>query len=178
MFRAAPIFLASCVAVFPLAAFAQADLSLPARKPGLWEIRMVTERPGGGMPPIVTQVCIDAATDREMMESGLSMSRDMCKRQTVTRQGQSWVVDAECAVGGKKSVSRTTISGDFNSNITIRVEGTAEGSGPMQITMAQTWKGASCGGMAPGDVSMPGGLNMNMKQLKDLEKALPKIQIR
>ena len=64
---------------------------------------------------MTTRMCIDAATDREMMEFGLKMSRGSCKRFDTRRAGATWVIDAECAFGPVKSVTKTTISGDFQS---------------------------------------------------------------
>jgi Protein of unknown function (DUF3617) len=166
-------------------AVAAQTLDLPTRKPGLWETRMVTEKPEGG-PAITSRMCIDAATDREMMEFGLKMSRGNCKRFDMRRAGATWVIDAECAFGPLKSVTKTTISGDFQSAVNVRIEGTSEGmpgmgGGPQPTLMTQTatWKAASCGdGMQPGDVSLGNGMKMNVRQLKELQKALPNIQIK
>jgi hypothetical protein len=160
-------------------------LDFPARKPGLWETRMVTEKPEGG-PAVTTRMCIDAATDREMMEFGLKMSRGSCKRFDTRRAGATWVIDAECAFGPVKSVTKTTISGDFQSAVAVRIEGTMEGmpgagDGPQATLMTQTatWKGASCGDdMRPGDVSLGKGMKMNIRQLKELQKSLPNLQIK
>src|SRR5262245_29134082 len=62
----------------PLPAEAQ-SIDFPTRRPGYWEIRIVTEKPTGA-PSMDTQVCLDAATDRELMEFGLRMSKDACTR--------------------------------------------------------------------------------------------------
>lgn len=167
-----------------LAARAQ-TIDLPPRKPGQWEMRMVTEKPAGG-PSMTAQMCIDAATDREMMDFGLKMSKDSCKRYDMKKTGSSWVIDADCAFGPVKSVTKTTISGDFQSTVTVRTEGTTEGipgagSGPQQTLMTQTakWTGAACAeGMKPGDISMGGGIKMNVKQIKQLQKMLPNVQIK
>ena len=52
--------LLSLVAILlPQPAIGQTLEDLPPRKPGQWEIRMVTEKPGG-VPEVSTQVCIDA----------------------------------------------------------------------------------------------------------------------
>ena len=168
-----------------LAATAQ-TLDLPARKPGLWETQMVIEKPTS-TPTISSRMCIDAATDREMMEFGLKLSRDNCKRFDIRRLGTSWVIDAaDCAIGPLTSTTKTTITGDFQSAMTMRIEGTTSGmpgpgGGPQStlITQTATWKAASCGeGMRPGDVSIGNGMKMNVKQLKEMQKALPNIQIK
>jgi Protein of unknown function (DUF3617) len=167
----------------PLAAGAQLQ-DLPPRRPGQWEMRMVTEKPTGG-PSITSQMCIDAATDREMMEFGLKMSKGNCPKFNMKRAGANWVIDAECAFGPVKSVTKTTISGDFQSTMTVRTEGTAEGipgagGGPQPtlVTQTATWKGACAEGMKPGDISLGSGIKMNVKQIKELQKMLPNLQIR
>jgi hypothetical protein len=164
---------------------AQPADSFPPRRPGQWEVRMATEKPAGG-PQITAQMCIDAATDRELMTFGLRMSKDSCKRYELKRAGANWVIDAECTFGPVKSVSHTTISGDFQSTVTVRIEGTTEGmpgadKGPQPTLMTQTsrWMGATCtGGLVPGDIAMGNGIKFNVKQMKGLEKLLPQIQIR
>ena len=153
---------------------------LPARKPGLWETRMTTEQPAG-TPVLTSQMCIDAATDREMFEFGLKMSKDTCNKFDSRRTGAGWVIDSECTFGPMKSVSRTTITGDFRTTMTVRIEGTVDGmgAGPQKTLMTQTatWKG-SCGHLKPGDITMGKGVKMNVKQLQKLKDMLPNIQIK
>lgn len=171
---------ATALALAPLAAAAQ-WIDLPPRKPGLWETRMVSEQPAG-MPAITAQMCIDPATDREMMEFGLKMSKDACKRFDMKRAGGTWTIDAECAFGGMKTTTKTTISGDFQSSMSVRIEGTMDGmgAGPQKTLMTQTatWKGPCTDGMKPGDISMGQGIKMNVRQLKKLQETLPNIQIK
>jgi hypothetical protein len=168
------------VGLVPPAATAQ-FIDLPARKAGLWETRMITEQPAG-MPVITAQMCIDAATDREMMEFGLKMSKDACKRFDTRKSGGTWVIDAECAFGTMKTATKTTISGDFQSSMSVRIEGTTDGmgAGPQKTLMTQTatWKGSCTDGMKPGDISMGKGIRMNVRQLKKLQETLPNIQIK
>lgn len=183
----------SCVAVLltvataalaaSIAARAQ-SIDLPARKPGQWEMKMVTEKPAGG-PGFGAQMCIDAATDKDMMDFGLKMSKDSCKRYDVKRAGSTWVIDAECTFGRIKSATKTTISGDFQSSIAVRVEGTTEGfpgagPGPQPTLITQTAKymGACANDMRPGDIMLGGGIKMNVKQVKELQKMLPNLQIK
>jgi hypothetical protein len=175
---------AALAVLLPFAAAAQL-LDLPPRKPGQWEMRMVTEKPAGG-PSITSQMCIDAATDRELMEFGLKMSKGNCQRFDMKKTGAGWVIDAACAFGPVKNVTKTTITGDFQSTVVVRMEGTMEGipgagSGPQPTLMTQTatWKGATCAdGMKPGDVSLGNGIKMNVKQMQQLQKMLPNLQVK
>ena len=171
---------ALAVSSAPFLASAQ-TIDLPARKPGLWETRMVTDQPAG-MPVITAQMCIDPATDREMMEFGLKMSKDACKRFDTKKSGGTWTIDAECAFGAMKTTTKTTISGDFQSSMSVRIEGMTDGmgAGPQKTLMTQTatGKGPCTDGMKPGDISMGHGIKMNVRQLKKLQETLPNIQIK
>jgi hypothetical protein len=167
----------------PLSTTAQMQ-DLPPRRPGQWETRMVTEKPAGGLT-VVSQMCIDAATDREMLEFGLKASKNNCKRFDMKKAGAAWVIEAECAFGPVRNVTKTTITGDFQSAITFRIEGTAEGipgagnaPQPTLMTQTATWKGPCRDGMKPGDISLGNGLKMNIRQMQKLQKMLPNVQIR
>lgn len=173
------------VMVLPLPALGQTIGELPPRRPGQWEIRIATEKPGG-VPEVATQACIDAATDREVMEFGLRISQKTCAKYAMRREGKAFVIDAQCAYGPVTSVTRTTITGDLQSNYTMRIEGTTEGGfkgaddrkGPRPLVVhTARWKGPCAGGMKPGDMTMPGGAKVNIKQLKKLEGILPKLKI-
>ena len=112
------------------------------------------------------------------MEFGLRMSKKTCAKYAMKREGKGFVIDAECAFGPMKSVTRTTITGDFQSSYAMRIEGTPRAAskcgdgkkGPQPTLMVHTarWAGAACtGGMKPGDMTMPGGIKVNVKQLQE-----------
>ena len=176
--------LAAMLCVEAAAASAQ-EVTFPPRRPGLWSVQTITERPEGG-PKINARMCIDAATDRDLMDFGLRMSKDTCKRYDVKQGGKTWTIDAECSFGPVKSVTRTRVSGDFQAGVTVRIEGTTEGmpiggaKGPQETRMTQEarWVSPGCEGLEPGDVAMDGGMKINVKQMKQLKKLLPGLQIR
>jgi hypothetical protein len=160
--------LAAAALTAPVALSAQ-TVDLPPRKAGLWEITTSFENPKS-MPAFTAQACLDPATDKEMMEHGLKMAGS-CKQMTTKREGKSIVIDADCTVGGIATKSRTVITGDFQSSYTVRSEGTMSGEGvkgqqAMLTTQTGTWKGADCPGMKPGDMTMFGGVKINIKQIK------------
>jgi hypothetical protein len=176
MNRPALLLAAALVPAATLTAAAQ-TLELPSRRPGLWEFSMTMERQPA-MAPIVTRMCFDPATERELMDYALKTSRENCSRHDMKRAGKTWVIDSECTFAKTKNVSRITVSGDFQSTVTIRIEGTTEGlpgeQGPHRtlITQAAVWKSADCAGMKPGDIALPGGLKMNVRMLKQLPAAI------
>ena len=179
-----------------LAVVAATEASL-CRRPRNRSISRTPARPLGnphrnrkptGAPALDTQVCLNAATDRELMEFGLRMSKDVCTRFDMKRAGGNLVIDSKCSFGPVSSTTRTTMSGDSKSTYTIRIEGKTDGlplpnvpKGPQDMLMVQTarWTGATCPeGMKPGDFTLPGGMRFNIKQAKKLQKMLPNIQIR
>lgn len=159
------------------------DASLPARKPGLWDVTTVTQKPDK-VPKISVRMCVDAATDRELMDFGLKMSKDTCARYDMRGKGGNWTIDAECQVGPVKSATRTRIDGSFQSKVRVSVEGTVTGmpgsNGPQatQISQESRWISADCPGMKPGDVMLEGGTKINVKDMRQLRKLLPNLQIR
>ena len=168
--RPAALLLAAAVASAPLALSAQ-TLDLPPRKPGLWELSTKIEKPKA-TPSIVAEMCLDAATDRDLMSYALKLSDSACKKVTTKRDGKTLVIEADCSFGGKVSRTKTSITGDLQAAYTMRTEGTLEGgsNGPqtMLTTQTATWKGATCPDMKPGDISLFGGVKMNINQLKAL----------
>jgi hypothetical protein len=173
MNRTAALLAAAALAV-PVTLHAQ-TIDLPQRKAGLWEVTMTVEQPKG-MPAMTSKMCVDPATDREMMDYALKMS-GTCKSLTARREGKSLVIDSDCTFAGKQTRSRTVLTGDFQSGYTSHTEGTmddGDGRKPRATIVAQTatWKSADCPGMRPGDVTMFGGVKLNIKQIKAMSGLL------
>lgn len=156
-------------------AFAAEPLEFPSRKSGYWQIKMVTEQPPGA-PPVEVQACIDAATDKDMMRAGLSMTKDMCSKNEMSRQGDAIIINATCQFGPMTTKSKAVMTGDFQSSYMVKVTGEVDGmpaiagggDGAMKTEMTQraTWMGDACpGGMKPGDMKMPGGITINTNEM-------------
>ncbi len=146
------------------------SVELPSRRPGHWEIKMLMEGREGG-PEMVIQACTDAATERQMMQFGTGMAGQSCQRYEIRRVGQEFHIDADCQMGPMRSTSRTVMSGDFQSAYSVRIEGSATMPGqpqPQATLMVQNarWVGATCtGGLVPGDIQMPTGQKVNVRNL-------------
>lgn len=160
----------ACTAILMMtlpALAAAAELEFPSRKPGQWEISMTSD---AGAPPMSMTVCLDEATDREMMAFGMSMSESMCSTLDQTRSGDTITIDATCDMGGMKTTSHTVMTGNFDTEYNVVVTSSIEGGPPgtpANSTVNQTarWMGACSGGLQPGDMLMPGGMKMNLKDL-------------
>lgn len=141
-----------------------AEFNFPARKAGQWEIQMT---PDSG-PAMTMALCLDEASDKDMMKFGMSLSEDMCATVNQSRDGNTIVIDATCAMGGMTTVSHTVMSGDFETaydmTITSKIDGGPPGM-PSESTITQhaRWTGDCTGGLQPGDMQMPGGMKLNLK---------------
>jgi hypothetical protein len=143
----------TCLALSP----ALADsFDIPARKAGQWKIEM--HLPVGNQK-IVTELCLDENTDRQLMQAGVGMTPEC----TTTKNGSGF--DSVCNFGGMKTTSHIEISGDFQSSYTMKISTDHEGAPAgvpkhSEITQTATWEGA-CKGLKPGEMLMPGGMKMD-----------------
>ncbi|MES2602363.1 MAG: DUF3617 family protein [Pseudomonadota bacterium] len=160
-----------CAGMFALPALA-GPVEMPNRKPGLWEIKV---SPGPQMPAMTMQQCTDATTDKDMAASFSPMAKEMCAKQDMQKTATGLVIDATCTVGGTTSVSRTEINGDFNSAYTVKVSTKGDGKQPEAVTMMDAkWLGACKADQKAGDIVMPGGIKMNIKDMQAMTGARPK----
>ena len=97
----------------------------PTRRAGLWEVTV--NHDGRNMPAQTMQQCTDAETDKLMNAFGGDLSNDMCSKQEIKKVGATLVINAICQIGPMKSVSESVVSGDFNSNYTVKVTSKLEG---------------------------------------------------
>lgn len=138
----------------------------PARKPGLWETSMqTTGKAGEKMAPVVSQQCLDAASDKALRDMGMGTSEGMCSQQALRTEGGKLVNDSVCKVGSSTVSSHTVISGDFST--AYRMDMSSKYSPPMgglaatESVIQAKWLGPCKPGQRPGDMVMPGGLTMN-----------------
>lgn len=166
------VFSFACVA----AASAASLDDIPNRKPGLWEIKMMSA--DARMPQQTMQQCTDASTDADMRTTFSPMAKEMCSQQNMQKTATGYSIDATCNFHGIASTSHTDISGDFNSAYTVKVS-TTQSSGPAGVaqagdmTMNATWVGPCKDGQKAGDIIMPGGIKMNVNDMKALQALIP-----
>ena len=154
-----------------------ATLEMPNRRPGLWEVKI--NHADDKMPAQTVQQCTDATTDKDMTTSFGPMTKDMCSKQDMQKTSSGMTIDSTCNIGGMISVSHMDVTGDFNSAYTVKI--TSQNSGgpagmPRQTatTMEAKWLGACKADQKLGDMIMPGGIKMNIKDLQKLLVAMPK----
>jgi hypothetical protein len=130
------------------------------------------------MPAMTMQHCTDETTDREMSTAFAPMSKEVCSRRDFQKTATGYVSDSVCSVGGMSMTSHSDISGDFDSAYTVKTTAHTD-SGPSGLhdtamTIEAKWLGACKPDQKPGDVVMPGGFKINIKDAEKLKGLLPK----
>jgi hypothetical protein len=170
------LWLVSCLLALQPVSMARAE-ELPVRKPGLWEMKMV--RVGSVLPEMTLQHCTDEATDKEMSTAFAPMSKEVCSKRDIAKTATGYVSDSVCSVGGLTMTSHSDISGDFNSAFTVKSTSHSEG-GPsavpreVNMTVEAKWLGPCKPDQKPGDIVMPGGFKLNVKDAEKLKGLVPK----
>ena len=149
----------------------------PVRKAGLWEMKMV--RTGSPMPEMTMQHCTDEATDKAMSTGFAPASTETCTKHELQKTATGYVSDSVCSIAGTSITAHADITGDFNSAYTVKSTSHTEG-GPAAAphdattTIEAKWLGACKADQKPGDIVMPGGFKMNVKDMQKLKGLLPK----
>ena len=149
----------------------------PVRKPGLWEMKIV--RSGAPVPEMTMQHCTDATSDKEMTTGYTPAARSICSRHDLQQTATGYVADSVCSAGGMSTTSHAEITGDFNSAYTVKSTSHSEG-GPSGLprnttmTIEAKWLGACKPDQKPGDIVMPNGFKLNVKDAEKLRGSPPK----
>jgi hypothetical protein len=152
-------------------------VEMPIRKAGLWEMKMV--RSGSSLPEMTMQHCTDETTDKDMSTMFSPMAKEMCSKQDIVKTASGYVSDSVCKVGAMSITSHADVNGDFNSAYTVKSTSHSEG-GPAGVprdsvtTVEAKWLGACKADQKPGDIVMPGGMKMNVKDMEKLKSLMPK----
>ena len=124
------------------------------------------------------QHCTDETTDKDLNSMVSPMAKQICSKQDVQKTAAGYVSDSVCSVGGMSVTSHAEIVGDFSSAYTVKSTSHSEG-GPAGVrdstsTVEARWLGACKPDQKPGDIVMPGGMKMNIKDMEKLRGLLPK----
>jgi hypothetical protein len=167
------------VALCVVAASPALALDLPARKVGLWDVKMSSTT---NMPLQNMQQCIDAETDKLMNNVGGSMRQEMCSKQEIKRVGNTIVVDSVCQFGQMTMTSQAVITGDFNSAYTVKVTSKRSGGpstpgvpadGTSTMTIEAKWLSACKPDQRPGDIIMADGKKINIRDMQGMMGGRP-----
>jgi hypothetical protein len=147
---------------------------LPVRKAGLWEMKIV--KTGSALPDMTMQHCTDEATDKDMSNTVSPMAKQVCSKQDVQKTATGYVSDSVCNVAGASVTSHSEIVGDFNSAYTVKSTAHIDRAGkPVDTvtTIEAKWLGACKPDQKPGDIVMPGGFKLNVKDAEKLKGLVP-----
>jgi hypothetical protein len=148
---------------------------LPLRKAGLWEMKIT--KVGSQLPEMTMQHCTDATTDKAMANSVSPLAKQICSKQEVVKTATGYVSDSVCTVSGVSMTSHAEITGDFNSAYSITTKAHMD-KGPEQLRDTTTridakWLGDCKADQKPGDIMMPGGFKLNVKDAEKLKNLVP-----
>ena len=155
------------LALFAAAAAAGAQ-DFPKLKPGLWEVSMTSAR-RDGQPPRLTSMCLDDTVQQEMYKMSTGMMSGMCSKHDIKITGNKVTTSADCNLGvtNMRSQSVMTLTG----NTAYHTEAQASFDPPMNGTKESTTiidgkhVGACKPGQQPGDMTLPGGQTINVRQM-------------
>jgi hypothetical protein len=145
--------------------------SLPQRKPGLWEMAVS----GAQGPGQSIKQCIDAQSEKQFQQTGTEAAEKMggrCSKNTFAKTSNGYAGEAECEVSGSKMLSKTKITGDFNSEYKVEVSTSFIppflGQSTSSTTIVAKRLGDCTPGMKPGDMILANGMKMNADDVSNM----------
>jgi len=153
------------IALLAVASTAPAQ-EFPKLKPGLWEVNMTT---GKREAPRLTTMCLDDSVQREMYTMSTGMMAGMCSKHEIKVAGNKVTTIANCDLGITKMQSQAmmTLSGNTSYHTEARATFDPPLNGAKESTSIIDGKhvGACKPGQQPGDMTLPGGQTVNVRQL-------------
>lgn len=156
------------VVVLLAAATAAAAQDFPKLKPGLWQMTTTSARRDGHAPQ-PTSMCLDDSVQQDMFRMSTGLMMGMCSKHDIKVAGSKLTAAATCDLGGTKMQSRAVMT--LSGNTAYRTEAHATFDPPMMGTRESTTVtegrhvGACKPGQRPGDMILPGGQAVNIRQL-------------
>jgi hypothetical protein len=114
---------------------------------------------GGGPHDQTMKLCVDQRMEKNTVKASIADHQKNCSSYDVKAANGNTTVDSDCIFNGRRVMSTTTMSGDFNSAFQIRIESTT--TDPEQkdrsvvikrtITQEGKYLGDKCGDLKPGE---------------------------
>lgn len=162
------IIVASGVALLTAAGAVAAADEFPKLKSGLWELNMRSGK-ADGRPPRVSTMCLDDSVQREMYKMSMGMAAGMCSKHDIKVTGSKVTTVANCDLGITKMQSQAVMT--LTGNSAYHTEAKATFDPPLNGAREQSTVidgkhiGACKPGQQPGDITMPGGQTVNVRQM-------------
>jgi hypothetical protein len=143
-------------------------IDLPKRKSGLWDIKI--SRASTNRPSQAMQMCIDQQTDDMAQQLGESVASQACSKQKIHREGDRIVADSVCKLGDTTATSRTVLTGKFDrtyrGEIRTKYDPPLMGRSENLTLIEAKWVGPCQPDQKPGDMIMPNGMKINIRQMQ------------
>ncbi len=151
------VFVLVLSALLPARALA-ADGELPQRQPGKWKLQTEMDEGRGPIKQSLT-MCITEEMEKNTAAAALSEHKSNCSRYDVKKDGDTTIIDSECAYAVDKVTSRTEASGDFKTSFKVDIVTTTITTPPSgkplqrerRIKQTGEMLGADCGDIKPGE---------------------------
>jgi hypothetical protein len=167
---------ALAIALFAAAAAAAAAEEYPTLKPGQWEMVTASAK-SASATPIRSTICTDATVQKEMMEMGAGMRKDMCSKSEIRHDGNRYITDAICKIGESKITSHSvmTMLGDngYRTEVHSTYDPPFMGMKDSTTTVEGKYVGPCKDGLKPGDYVGPTGQKMNLSGIASAKSAAP-----
>ena len=163
------IFLALVLASAAASALAQ---DFPKLKPGLWEMERSSDHERTGRAPAQPNrmtMCLDESVQREMVDVGSGAMKGMCARHEFKMSGNRGSGDFVCDIAGSRMHSKSTMtlqgSVGYRTEIDTTYDPPFAGQTHTKTIVTARYVGACKPGQRAGDMIMPNGQTMNMRDM-------------
>ena len=137
----------------------------PKLKTGLWQMERAAAS-GANQPNRMT-MCLDDSVQKEMFDMGAGAMKGMCRKHHFKFSGNRGTGDFVCDIGGSRMHSRSTmeLTGNTGYRTEIRTTYDPPFMGQTESTTVLTARhvGACKPGQRPGDMVLPNGQTLNMR---------------
>jgi uncharacterized protein DUF3617 len=150
------------LALLPAPAVAE---DYPKLKPGLWEMERASERAQGG--PSRMTMCLDESVQKEMFDIGAGAMKGMCSKHDFKLSGNRGTADFVCDIAGSRMHSQSTMVLNGNTGYRTEIRTTYDppfmGQTENFTVLTARHVGACKPGQRPGDMVLPNGQTINMR---------------
>jgi hypothetical protein len=157
-------FVAALASLLALPALAADDF--PKLKAGQWEMLTGAAK---DTAPRKTTLCTDDAVQKELISMGTGMQKEMCSKNEMRREGSRVISNSQCKIGESTIVTKAimTFTGDtaYRTEIDSTYSPPFMGMKEAKTTMEGKYVGPCRDGLVPGDMVLPSGQKMNIKNI-------------
>ncbi len=152
-------------ALFALCTLPAAAQDYPKLKAGLWDMERTSDRTPNQTNR--TSMCLDDSVQHDMFEMGVGAMKGMCSKHDFTFTGNRGTGDFICDIGGSRMHTKSVMVLTGNTAYRTEVDTTYDppfmGQTQTKIVMTAHNVGACKPGQRPGDMTLPNGQTLNIR---------------